>query len=427
MAEPIGLAASIVTLGALITGVGTALARIKHAPNEILAFRNELSDLQVSLTQIETLCGQAWPVDLRSHLQRAESILKTILKPQLEDLSDTLRTFDDKQSGDKRRRIKWMRVKGRIEHERHKIRATKKQLLEIFQLLADSTTRRISFQVDKIAVNVNGMRQAAHDSHCHVSTRLDGLQQISEQNQAQLLGQLYDMNSTLQQVLSQLGEGKDICAGVARGPSSTNNDLGQHSPPTQTTNDSGSIDSRLGSRRDSLIEDETRRSSRSNQEKISKTSPYESTISYFLSGRETVCSKFCSCSCHRRSRHLTSPSFAEQLAGQLLMGFTIRPWIGSRCDEIRCKRSRKVVIQIQYTFPAWFLAYCISISARPFGKSPEFTIRLPNVRPHTEDIFERVARGDIAYVQTALAQGLASTHDVENLGGHTLLHVSMFA
>ena len=109
-----------------------------------------------------------------------------------------------------------------------------------------------------------------------------------------------------------------------------------------------------------------------------------STLTCYLSRGESQCVKFCSCSCHRKSFHMKTPTLVERLVGRLIVGLTIDPWMRGTCDDSRCLRSRKAVLQCQYTFPSRLLAYCINVVATPLkANGSDLVIHLPGIRPHT--------------------------------------------
>lgn len=50
-------------------------------------------------------------------------------------------------------------------------------------------------------------------------------------------------------------------------------------------------------------------------------------------------------------------------------------------------------------------------------------IRLPQVRSCEADVFNMVAHGHLESLKIAFTERTASIYDVEDTGGHTLLHV----
>jgi ankyrin repeat protein len=112
----------------------------------------------------------------------------------------------------------------------------------------------------------------------------------------------------------------------------------------------------------------------------------------------------------------------------LFVGYSIQPQKKVSCDENSCRNKSRTVIRLSYVFPSWFLARAITVLFTSSSSAPpELLVRLPRIRSHAELIFERVALGDIEFVKTALVRGQASLLDVEDVGGHTLLHRAISA
>ena len=86
MAEAVGIVAASLSLAKASKGIIGALRSLRHAPDEIMALNDEISDLLVLIANVQRLAQQDQTVDLliRAPLQRAIICA--------EEISDTLGT-----------------------------------------------------------------------------------------------------------------------------------------------------------------------------------------------------------------------------------------------------------------------------------------------------------------------------------------------
>lgn len=405
MAEPLSLLASIISVGELAAGAGKVIKKVYRASNEKLALQNELNDLRCLLKQLEELTKKPWSEEQREYLQQASTILNDILSPKLEGLQ----TLHQKCAAGKFQRTVWLVLESRIKHERVELQRAKRQLLDIFHLIGDSTTARIDFQLSSVILGLDSQQSHTSDRHNEVLMRFDDVS-IHQSRILDQLEVLTDEKLRLLPPFNQIAASSHHIQGSSR--QATNrfsehkgerNESRQEAPPA-------------------IDRAEIARTQREHESRRSAPRVFD----YLLEGRQSRCPGFCGCSCHGRQRHIATPTLSDRIIGQLLLGFTVRPWLQAKCDEQQCRRRSKTIIRLRYSFPPWFVAYSLTmlISISTID-APEFILRLPKVRAHGEEIFERVALGDIRWVQAAFTAGTASIHDVEDIGGHTLLHVSI--
>jgi hypothetical protein len=147
-------------------------------------------------------------------------------------------------------------------------------------------------------------------------------------------------------------------------------------------------------------------------------------ISCILEGRERVCPPLCPCPCHCSQVSMANLELVEKFVGQLLVGFSVHSWMRPRCTLPSCKRGGRTVLQLRYRFPTWLLAYSITLFGSLGNQRPELVLRMPRVRSCKDSVFEAVAHGRVEVLRSLFSSGDASILDVEDAGGHTLLHVS---
>ena len=128
--EPFGATTAALTVIKTLSGFADVVKSFKDAPNELLALNNEVSDLKLVISDIETL-------DRESNLVRnsSESLTKLLLEARikvnaLEGLTQELVTFGA-ESNVKIRRIKWVRTKSKVERLRRELREVRSNIAAI--------------------------------------------------------------------------------------------------------------------------------------------------------------------------------------------------------------------------------------------------------------------------------------------------------
>ncbi|EMC98042.1 hypothetical protein BAUCODRAFT_411250 [Baudoinia panamericana UAMH 10762] len=140
----------------------------------------------------------------------------------------------------------------------------------------------------------------------------------------------------------------------------------------------------------------------------------------------TGCLPLCSCRCHKYGR-LSTPRFLDQVVGQLLIGYTMRPRTAVHCDEKRCMGNDRTTFRLLYVFPAWFLSWAIAVLiTATANRPPEMLLRIPRLRNHRDALWEEVSFGNIDFVKDAFQRGTAHIDDVTSNGAQSLLHIALF-
>lgn len=384
MADPLSFTASLIAVGTLAVQVSQLVKHALHASDEALALEDELEDLKALSKQLETLCREQWPKEHQTNVDEAERILEDSIQKRLRNLQAL---FVRHCSRSKLRSVSWVVLRRKIHSERTALHIGKERLLNIFHLINTSTTRSLSFQPTQLNIDLEHIRSSQDRNFQDIVTRL---------------GRCSDPMSSLQslrQLVERLQLGVDeINLKLTKGTDEMRKQLlGPRTPPAV-------LDAKS-----SFITPHPHRPS---------TYPL---IGCIVEGRESKCALWCSCACHSSSKHVSLPNSLERITGQLLIGFSVHPWLRPGCNLQGCKRSSETRVQLRYRFPAWwFLRYSISLLAQT--KDLGLTLRFPQVRPCDADVFEMVAHWRLDAIKTAFTFKTASIYDVEDTGGHTLLH-----
>ncbi|KAF2493332.1 ankyrin [Lophium mytilinum] len=394
MADPLSFTASLIAIGTLAVHVSKLVKHALHASDEVLVLEDELEDVKALTKQLETLCQEQWPVEHQATVDEAKHILDDVIKKRLQNLQDYFAKHFRGTKVKVKKNITWAVLRRKINVEREGLRSGKKRLLNIFHILNSSSTRHLSFQATKISLDVEHIQDSQDRSYQDIVARLK-----------QCLGPIDNIQASSKQV----AEIMQLMQRVQIGVDELNGKLAQ-----------GSDDAR-------------KRPNPEPAHNIPKAKPTALTtpspdwqqayqlVSCVLEGRESKCALWCTCACHSSRKHLSLPTNLERLTGQLLIGFSVHPWLRPRCNLQSCKRSSEARVRLRYRFPAWwFLAYSVTLQAQT--KDLGIVLRFPQVRSCDADVFEMVAHGRLDAIKSAFASKAASIYDTEDTGGHTLLH-----
>lgn len=286
----------------------------------------------------------------------------------------------------------FLTVRTEINVERESLRRGKDHLLSTFNLLNSSITRGLSFQATQISLDVENKQTSQRRRDQDIVPHINQCLALIDSYQASSSRQ----NTEMMQMMQRLQIGVNELR--ARRTDNAQKQLGP-SPAQDNT--------------------------RSNSTTLTASNPgwqqaYQ-LVSCIIEGRESKCALWCTCACHSSRKHLSSHTNLERLTGQLLIGFSVHPWLRPRCNLQSCKRSSKAGVRLRYKFPAWcLLAYSITLQTQTTDLG--VSLRFPQVRPCDADVFEMVVHGRLDDVKSAFASKSASIYDIEDTGGHTLLH-----
>ena len=144
MADPLSLAASIITVVGVADTIGKTLSKIKvlhHAPEELLALNNEISDLKVVLSIVESCINTEHPdtVAISQHLLENMSTLLERAKDRLLQLDQQIHyrflKSGSLESNYKVFRLEWVKAKTTVENHRQALRDARQNLITQLTLI----------------------------------------------------------------------------------------------------------------------------------------------------------------------------------------------------------------------------------------------------------------------------------------------------
>jgi hypothetical protein len=391
----------------LAEGILKSARNLFNSSKEIRILRNELADIQALARQIQAVCKESWPVGQQENVERAERLLTDTIRPALERLDQVINKHLSEKATHKFRGIAWVVLKSNITEEREVIQHAKEELFRTLQLINDSNTRGIAFSAEHLKANVVTTQDISVGNHNESLTRLGELQR--------------KVRNSHRENIRHLEEVETIVRNVPESIQALGINLTEHLDITrQNRNDLQTVLQFINQ----LFPTHT--SGAGNTTIPPSTTPIANTVTCTLAGTQTTCSPSCRCRCHRKHNYLSSPRFVDRLFGQLFVSFSVGAWTTPGCDNDACKRTKRTVARLRYTFPAWMFQYSLLMTtylSRHAG-SPEFLIRVSRRRSHLDPIWDHVALGNVEAVHAMFKGGQASIYDLEDQCAHTLLHVS---
>ncbi|KAK5718347.1 hypothetical protein LTR15_008074 [Elasticomyces elasticus] len=401
--EPIGAAASIVTLIATIKTAKECLEQIRrsrNAPGLVLELLNEASDFQVLLTNVEAFnmsrtLGAKAQYGVQQALSRANKAFEALLVFVRQDL------------------FKITEVGGHVSRSSSPTDHTK----PILQVSGARASRWSWFNHEKeLAKHRDSVRLARESLHFALTVANTGIhlemRGVFELSQLSLKTELLaDMRSMMLQMAN---------ANATRPPSP--------SASSDTTLRPASPDNLL-------VPDQNATRSRSSSVSSGRTSttpdPGDSSVQEAVCFKTTVsttsCPRSCSCNCHLTAL-VKTPQWMNQVTGLLFMRYSGTPLLyPSKCSTTRCKERHQSRINASYYFPWWMFHRMIEIVARwDSSTSPTVNLRVMRVLPDNAALFAHAREGSTAGIQDLFLRGLASPYDIRGTDGRSALHIAIY-
>ncbi|KAI1193233.1 ankyrin [Nemania serpens] len=367
--DPLSLTASIIT----VVGVADTAARglkkliaLRGASDAILALSNEISDLRLTLRELDYIlkASRADDATLNDYLQGS-------VFPNIDTTQKKLVAFEQlvegrlKKSDGSPDKLGWLKYEEKIQKLQKDLRHLRLNFGTILGIISSKSASTLE-------------------------TRLDSLCFVTEQHRSEtqaLIQQGENMHQAFLQMLEKQNHNELRLAAIEKGP---------HVEPPESS--SLSIQPRGPS--DGLSALRMR----------------------FLQRRR--CSPYCDCACHRTSR-LNTPRMLQFLIGTLCVGYNGVPRLTQPCTNSACQKTPEGFIAVNYYFPTWLAKTVFAAGARFTDyRGPELSIRMLNVRDPAAMIFQATHDDDALTVQALLSSGKASVLDVEHGTGHSALHVA---
>lgn len=139
--------------------------------------------------------------------------------------------------------------------------------------------------------------------------------------------------------------------------------------------------------------------------------------------RRTRCARDCKCACHLTT-NIETPKFLKSLVGRLLLGYSGSLTNSSpSCTDDTCQNATPFHGRITYTFPRWFLARALTITAWRYRSSDlHFVVGVRRYAPN-DDLFQQIFVGDLPQFRRLLFEQRVNPNFVERGRGETALHV----
>ncbi|EXJ66684.1 uncharacterized protein A1O5_10355 [Cladophialophora psammophila CBS 110553] len=381
---------SVDALNASLSAVYTRLEQIRrsagHCPDEILALKNEVTDLKVLLPDI---VGTGNTDDVE-HGQRHRPL--PAISRILVHLEEILPRIDEAAQG-------YLSALG---HPTSLLgRATKahrrQKLCELAFLLQQ--IRPLREELRKAIASASGL------------VRVDlALLDISQATRAARVA-----NERMQADTAQAG----LCKTREMNQSFVSGDKGPHH---NTWKEVRSANATVNKRVTSWVELSPNMAFHMNAINTRESSISQIGVTVSRFGRGS-CKTWCSCVCHQKYS-LNTPKIFQGIFGSLFLGYSGLPLGRQKCSKASCIRNTTFSVKATYHFPSWYFSRAVSLGI--VNSLSEMSIHI-SIRPVVQrsELFIFAAQGNVLAAQDILSKKLAHPNEVHTNFGNTALHYAI--
>ncbi|KAI9832146.1 MAG: hypothetical protein M1819_004497 [Sarea resinae] len=427
--DPVGFAASLLTLVSAFGKLGRLIKSMHNAPDELIALSNEVADLKIVLSDVEML-------DRETNLVRttSESLTKLLISARiklnnLDKFVDELINIrpDDTVSA---QRIKWAVSKRKKAKElQEELRDIRINLGTI--LAARSTQGNYSVQVilDQVSFvnSATSQRQGPSQRSGMAPQRTRSTTTPDTGNGVKQ--QVTFRNAQLLTEQANLMKGESSAESIAAAAALLDQVMDHTSRITSAAQDIEELHERFQDLYAGILPDKQASHSATEEEsaplkraEVSTTQILNSThaIVRVHTRQRAGCSPDCPCTCHQKHR-IQSANFLTRIVGKLFVGYSGRLVGSSCCSEPSCRNSMTLNLQATYIFPRWFLAKAMALMAWQSRNSAlTIVVKIRNYATDQEP-FRRIAAGDFIGLEYLIHHKRISPNDLEVGRGQTLL------
>jgi len=373
--DPLSITTGVLAIASAAAQISKALSHLRafgEVPRQLYAVKNEVSDLEVVLRQIEYALRQKTLVQdpdgdpLEQVLDRAKGLLAE-LATRLEHLAS------------------------RIGGSETKIQFIKKSLVWIKE---EKSFHRLQADIHKVKTSLTLMLGVSNSNdlrHIMVELRqLSFLTSNSQHNQHGKLSRSLDthhtaLNSRMDQKFEELNARLDA--------------FGQFALADKPPNYSEERDEPSTSQMESL------------QVVINQSTP---------------CQSWCPCECHVKQRRIkTVPGIMESLLGTMFVGYSGLPVLNKPCNFGGCRHEQQASASIEYWFPWWLVSKNIKLQFNYLPNAgPQLQLATLRRVPDTALSVAYARQGNIDGLRLLFSDGLASPRDISDSRGFSLIRVS---
>ena len=394
MAVALSIVGSAIAVYQVADRVGQLLSKAKylyHAPSELFALNNEISDLTVTLQNVEQCLSSnttervTLPENKIQHVcDLIDAAKKELLR--LEQLVHYRFLRSGTLDGDfKVFRLRWARSRPIVENHRQNLQRIRQNVLMEMQVIG---------MYDHIS---NFPLAGTHFTSLHqtkTSLVVDEISLISTQTQANQ----YHTNRQVERVLQELTAHSTILNTIIDDHASLKGILqGASSKTQQATACTPGSHAHVGI----------------------------DVRAYMSAGLERRCDVYCRCRCHM-VYSLKSTPLLKRLLGSLFIGYSGNPFCPtSRCNITSCQSQVIFAAHVHYYFPAWFLRKVLDVEIiSTISQEPKMSLTIRGVQPNSAKVNLLIRNNDVAGIQKLFSCGLARPNDVIQYTQTSLLQVS---
>ncbi|KAG8625551.1 hypothetical protein KVT40_005952 [Elsinoe batatas] len=373
MADPISIAASVITLAAAAAQISKALSRLRafgELPEQIHSLKNEVTDLEVVLRQIGHRFQQRIVAPAIEDAPLRKMLSRT--KVQLGSLADALE------------RVATACADGKVNLIGRSFKSLHGELQAIkasFNLMLSTSN---SYDLQHIMLELRNVTVLTSDREQqdalvkHPGTDLHGamLARMEEQYR-EMRGRFDELDEFL----------------------------------------------REGSRMEEQLPSYSSRTSSPNRHPVMQQKGVRVLVAY----REP-CKGWCPCACHAKRKLASGASWmAEQFFGRMFVGYSGIPLLNRRCDFQGCRKQEPTSATMEYWFPGWVASTNLRLCFKNLPQSgPQLQISTTRRVPDTAQSIAFAMQGNIVGLQHLFTKGLASPRDVSDSRGYSLVRWALY-
>ncbi|KAH0848818.1 hypothetical protein AYO21_08262 [Fonsecaea monophora] len=156
-------------------------------------------------------------------------------------------------------------------------------------------------------------------------------------------------------------------------------------------------------------------------------SPWDSSISHIgvtvsRYGPDS-CKTWCSCVCHQKCS-VNTPKIFQGVFGSLFLGYSGLPLGRQKCSKASCTRNTTFSVKATYHFPSWYFSRAVSLGIVNTLSKVSIHISLRTVVQRSE-LFIFAAQGNVLAARDILSKKLAHPDEVHTNFGNTALHYAI--
>ncbi|KAM7215308.1 ankyrin [Rhypophila decipiens] len=372
--DPLSITTGVLAIATAAAQISKALSHLRafgEVPRQLYALKNEVSDLEVVLRQIDyaskqsTLVQDADTEPLDRLLDRA--------KMHLADLATRLERL---ASAAIKKSLIWLKEENAFKRLQVDIHTVKTSLSLVLGVANSQDLHHIILELRQVTFLTASSRHLQQRSSDELVHTLNTHQNV--------------INARMDQKFDELNARLDAFGRYA---------LGESNPVLSPTGDGEA------------------------EQPPSKIESLRVVIN-----QHAPCQNWCPCQCHAKQRRTkTVPGIMESLLGTMFVGYSGLPVLNKPCDFRGCRHQQHASASIEYWFPWWLVSKNIKIQFKYLPNvGPQLQLATLRRVPDTALSVAYARQGNIDGLRFLFHDGLASPRDISDSRGFSLIRWALY-